>query len=87
MSKERELLWAIILKIDGLEGMGLSTLIKESKELLAQPDQDTLIQQGIEKYKRGYTLGYKVARDDYKQKVINAFGGDDELIKTIWGQV
>jgi len=39
MSKERELLGAIILKIAGLEGMGLSTLIKESKELLAQPEQ------------------------------------------------
>jgi len=40
MSKARALLRAIILKIDGLEGMGLSTLIKESKELLAQPEQE-----------------------------------------------
>jgi len=54
-------------------------LIIEIKELLAQPEQDTLtLQQGIEKYKRGYALGYRVAREDYKQKVINAFGVDDE---------
>ena len=39
MSKERELLQAIILKIDGLEGFGLMHIIKECKELLAQPEQ------------------------------------------------
>ena len=39
MSKERELLRAIILKADGVEGIGLSLIIKESKELLAQPKQ------------------------------------------------
>ena len=38
MSKERELLQAIILKVDGLEGFGIMNIIKESKELLAQPE-------------------------------------------------
>lgn len=40
MSKERELLQAIILKVDGLEGFGIMNIIKESKELLAQPEQE-----------------------------------------------
>lgn len=40
MSKERELLKAIVLKADGVEGIGLSLIIKESKELLAQPEQE-----------------------------------------------
>ena len=38
MSKEREILQAIILKVDGLEGFGIMNIIKESKELLAQPE-------------------------------------------------
>ena len=38
MSIERELLQAIILKVDGLEGIGLMPIIKECKELLAQPE-------------------------------------------------
>lgn len=29
-------------------------------------------------YKKGYERGFAIARKDYKQKVINAFGADDE---------
>ena len=54
-------------------------LLKELEELLAQPEQEPLTpRQGLEEYKRGYARGFDVAREDYKQKVINAFGVDDD---------
>ena len=60
-------------------------LLKETKEFLAQPEQE---QEVLKKdwvnfgyttgRTEGYKRGYAIAREDYKQKVINAFGVDDE---------
>ena len=82
MSKERELLQAIILKVDGLEGFGIMNIIKESKELLAQPEQeplsDEIIWQGLAKegipdYKAmTFIKGIKFAEREHKIR------GDDE---------
>ena len=77
MSKERDLLgrWhnGDLLPEEYMQ------LMKETKELLAQPEQEPLTpRQGLEEYKRGYARGFDVAREDYKQKVINAFGVVDE---------
>ena len=80
MSKEREFLkklrYASLLEND---------LRKELEELLAQPEQE---QEVLKKdwvnfgytagRKEGYKRGYAIACEDYKQKVINAFGVDDE---------
>jgi hypothetical protein len=79
MSKEREILRKIV------DYMWEGELVDEIKELLAQPEQE---QEVLKKdwvnfgytagRKEGYNRGYAIAREDYKQKVINAFGVDDE---------
>jgi hypothetical protein len=51
-------------------------LMKETKELLAQPEQEH--KTCSLSFLKGYARGFDVAREDYKQKVINAFGVDDE---------
>ena len=51
-------------------------LLKETKEFLAQPEQDH--KTCSLSFLKGYARGFDVAREDYKQKVINAFGVDDE---------
>ena len=60
-------------------------LMKDTKELLAQPEQDLEVLKKdwvnfgyIAGRKEGYNRGYAIAREDYKQKVINAFRVDDE---------
>jgi hypothetical protein len=81
-SPERELLRAIVLKIDGLEGMGLSTFIAEVKGLLAQPEQPTVTQR--EAYQRGYAQAERdlkrepLSEDEIKQttKGMSGFGAD-----------
>ena len=83
MSKEREM----IEKLCSFQ-MTYSDwllLIADAEELLAQPEQDLEVLKtdwvnfgyttGREE---GYNRGYAIAREDYKQKVINAFGVDDE---------
>ena len=65
-----------------------SELILEIQELLTQPEEDPFMFKDREStgsliahdamYKKGYARGFDVAREDYKQKVINAFGVDDE---------
>ena len=70
MSKERE----IIEKLCSFQ-MPYNDwvlLITEAEELLAQPEQKPITQ------REAYLRGYAAARKDYKQKVINAFGVDDE---------
>jgi hypothetical protein len=62
--------------------------IAEIQELLAQPEQEPFIFKDREStgslivhdamYKKGYARGFAIARKDYKQKVINAFGSEDE---------
>jgi len=69
MSKERELLQALILKVDGLEGIGLMPIIKECKELLAQPEQIEQEPVDWEKEKKSYLdeidrLGIESNRDE-----------------------
>jgi hypothetical protein len=84
MNKERELLVRIV-EADMVEYM---QLMGEAEELLAQPEQESFMFKDREligsliahddMYKKGYERGFAIARKDYKQKVINAFGVDDE---------
>ena len=73
MSKEREFLkklrYASLLEND---------LRKELEELLAQPEPAPLPQRAPISQREAYQRGYEAARRDYKQKVINAFGGCNE---------
>ena len=77
MSKERELLerW---LDDTIFEPEELDSLMEESRELLAQPEQAPMPQRAPMTQREAYLRGYAAARKDYKQKVINAFGVDDE---------
>jgi len=59
--------------------------LRETEALLAQPEQDLeVLKKNWVNFgyttgrKEGYDRGYAIAREDYKQKVINAFGVDDE---------
>ena len=82
MSIERELLQKVV------NHMWQGELVDEIKELLAQPEQEPFIFKDREStgslivhdamYKKGYARGFAIARKDYKQKVINAFGSEDE---------
>ena len=88
MNEERELLKkALDFMLDA--GANLNPLFKEINDnLLAQPEQEPLIFKDREStgslivhdamYKKGYARGFAIARKDYKQKVINAFGSEDE---------
>ena len=71
MSKERELLKKILAT-----GWLNNELSNEVEELLAQPEQEH--KTCSLSFLKGYARGFDVAREDYKQKVINAFGVDDE---------
>jgi hypothetical protein len=75
MSKERELLerW---LDDTIFEPDELDSLMEETRELLAQPEEDN--KTCSLSFLKGYARGFDVAREDYKRKVINAFGVDDE---------
>ena len=80
MSKEREM----IEKLCSFQ-MTYSDwllLIADAEELLAQPEQPSIPRHALDSYwgSESYQRGYAVARKDYKQKVINAFGADDENI-------
>ena len=70
MSKERELLKRFMTELNTEEDV--VSLFNDIKECLAQPEQEPITQ------REAYLRGYAAARKDYKQKVINAFGVDDE---------
>ena len=84
MSEERDLLKRFMTEVLKTEEDVVS-LFNDIKECLAQPEQDLEVLKtdwvnfgyttGREE---GYNRGYAIAREDYKQKVINAFGVDDE---------
>ena len=85
MSKERELLNKAIEMIQIAPMMASignvppdfgSELILKIQELLAQPEQEH--KTCSLSFLKGYARGFDVAREDYKQKVINAFGVDNE---------
>ena len=71
MSKGRDLLKKILAT-----GWLNNELSNEVEELLAQPEQEH--KTCSLSFLKGYARGFDVAREDYKQKVINAFGVDDE---------
>ena len=86
MNKERELLKRVMCLINYRYAQSEAiTVHREIQELLAQPEQE---QEVLKKdwvnfgyttgRTEGYKRGYAIAREDYKQKVINAFGVDDE---------
>ena len=94
MSKEREVLlealeWMEELKyvwVNSRNSVDYDLLeliggINKIEQLLAQPEtkQEPLTpRQGLTEYKKGYQRGFDAAHEYYKQKVINAFGVDDE---------
>ena len=69
-----------------IEGEDLTDNLKLfASLLLAQPEQEQEVLKKdwvkigyIEGRKEGYKRGYKAGHEDYKQKLINAFGIDDE---------
>lgn len=74
MSVERELLKELIAR--EMVKHYYPKLVKKVEELLAQPEQEH--KTCSLSFLKGYARGFDVAREDYKQKVINAFGVDDE---------
>ena len=92
MSVERDLLRRVkvLLECSNMEPLQKQAdrIIGEIKELLEQPEQEPFIFKDREStgsliahdamYKKGYARGFAIARKDYKQKVINAFGSEDE---------
>lgn len=73
MSKERELLRDIMET-----GMLTRGLTMEIGQLLAQPEPAPIPQRAPMTQREAYQRGYEAARKDYKQKLINAFGVDDD---------
>ena len=65
----------------------IEILLGEIEELLDQPEVDPFMFKDRKAtgsliahdamYKKGYARGFDVAREDYKQKVINAFGVEE----------